>query len=157
MCFANLAVWTPGRIVEIGAVFGIIALILFGITLTFVSAFYFVRVAGGYFSSRRAGVLQERAAGASQAGNLALLALGCGPVLAIFIGLITLPATVRLPGFRLLDSIAAFFTIAGVGTVAGMIAGGAFWVCSSLLGRVRKTLKKRARGRAWDPDFDGLS
>jgi hypothetical protein len=41
----------------------------------------------------------------------------------------------------------------GVGTVAGVIATGAFWVSSACLGNVRKAAK-RLRG-VRDPEFDG--
>jgi hypothetical protein len=43
--------------------------------------------------------------------------------------------------------------MAGVGAVAGVIAAGAFWATSSLLGNVRKAAKRLSGVR--DPEFDG--
>jgi hypothetical protein len=46
--------------------------------------------------------------------------------------------------------------ITGVGSVAGIIAGGGFWTCSAFMGPVRKAVN-RLRGRGvWEPELDGL-
>ena len=150
MVIANQAIWTPSLVLGLLAAFGIISLILFGITLTFVAGFYVARVARGYLSGERTAALQERVAGARQAGNLALVALACGPILSGCICLVLLPILIWFPDFRLLHYIGMSTLMIGVGTLAGIIGGGAFWASSTLMGQVRKTLNKRGRGRAWD-------
>src|SRR5262249_8292972 len=85
------APWMRGRILAVLVGFGILSLILFGITQSLVTGSDFVRVAGAYLRGRQTGALQERAAVARQAVNLARLAIVCGPSLGIFTFLIALP------------------------------------------------------------------
>ena len=92
-----------------------------------------------------------------QAGNLGLMAVVCGPLVGCFIGLMTLPALMREPGFGFVQLVLVPLLSMGLGALAGIIAGGAFWVSSTLLGRVRKTVKKWSRRGVWDPDLDGLA
>ena len=153
-----LAMWTPGLILEVLAFFGIVSLVLFGITLIAVGGFYFVRVVGAYLGRKRDSALQERASAAMQAGNLAWMAVVCGPLLGFFGGLIsTLPAVMIERRMGFLWHVEMLFLITGLGALAGIIAGGAFWASSAALGRVRKTVKRLARGGVWDPDLDGLA
>jgi hypothetical protein len=155
---AILAMLTPGGILGILGAFGILSLILFGITLVFVAGFYFVRVIRAYLRLRRAGALQERAAGATQAGDLAWLAITCGPVIGL---LATAPAFLIMIIGHKFDpswigrSLVATLVAIGICTLAGTITAAAFWTSSTLLSQARKALKPRARGGVWDPDLDG--
>jgi hypothetical protein len=142
-----------------GLVFVVLLLsILFGITSMAVGGFFFVRFVGSYLQGGPFLAAQKRVLAAIQATNLGWLALACGPLLGLFIALISLPITLPL-SLRGSDHDRSLFVemlrvMPGVGVVAGVIAGGAFWVSSALLGRVRKAAKRR--GGAWDPDLDGL-
>jgi hypothetical protein len=156
MRFANLAMWTPGLLLEALGFFALLSLFLFGIALIFVGGFYLVRVARGYISVKGVGARQERSAGATQARNLALMTLVCGPIVAILLDLVTLPMVIWLPGFRFLDFLGSLALMIGMGTLAGLIGGGAFLTSSSVLGRIRKAVKPWKRGGIWDPDLDGL-
>jgi hypothetical protein len=149
--------WTPQLILG-GLLFAVeVVLILFGITLVFVAGYYFLRVASSALKGHSIGALQTRVAAAMQAGNLGLMAVVCGPLVGCFIGLMTLPAVMAEPGFGFFQLVLLLLLSMGLGALAGIIAGGAFWASSTLLGRVRKTVKKWTRRGVWDPDLDGLA
>jgi hypothetical protein len=136
---------------------GIVCVILFGIILTIVAGYYFVRVALRYHTGKRPAALQERAAGAGQARTMAVLSLVVGPLFAVVPCSFNLPMAIASHGLRWPDLATACLATLAVGALAGTISGGAFWASSALLGQVRKTLKKRSRGGTWDPEFHGLS
>jgi hypothetical protein len=147
----------PSPMIEDSAGFEIVCVILFGITLIVVAGYYFVRVALGYLTGKRPAALQERSAGAGQARTMARLSFVVGPLFTALPCAFILLMAPTDRGFRWPDVARALLTTLGVGAVAGTISGGAFWASSALLGRVRKTLKKRGHGPAWDPDFDGVA
>jgi hypothetical protein len=64
---------------------------------------------------------------------------------------------VLISGLESIEFVKLIPVLIGAGALAGIIGGGAFWVSSALLGRVRKTVKKWARGGVWDPDLDGVA
>jgi hypothetical protein len=149
--------WTPQLILG-GLLFAVeVILILFGITLVFVAAFYFLRVVISSLRGKPFVAIQKRAAAAMQAGNLAWMAVICGPLVALFGAMATIPMLIREPGFGFIAIILDLLLFTGLGVLAGIIAGGAFWTSSILLGRVRKTVKKWSRRGDWDPDLDGLA
>ncbi len=135
-----------------------IALFLFGITLIAVGGFFFARFIASYLRGGPFRAAQKRAAAAVQAANLSWLSLACGPSVAIAVAMIRLPmaaATDHRTFYKFIYEIGSgLLLMAGLGLAAGIIAGGAFWVSSALLGRVRKAAKRW--GGTWDPDLDGL-
>jgi hypothetical protein len=157
MRIAEVSMWTPRLIVEVLSCAAVVLLILFGITLIIVGGYYFVRFAIPSLFGKSFTALQKRSAAAMQSGHLALLALVCGPLVSTFVGLVTLLALLREPGFEFLAATKLFLLMTGLGTLAGIIAGGAFWASSKLLGRARKTVKKWTRGGVWDADFDVIA
>src|SRR5262249_16428638 len=122
--------------------FASIALFLFGITSIAVGSFFFLRFVESYLRGGRFLAGQKKAVAAVQAADLGWLAVACGPLTAIAVALITLPtmAIIEHMSLRKLiyETISMLFLMTGLGVVAGIIAGGAFWVSSALLGRVRK-------------------
>jgi hypothetical protein len=157
MWIAEMGMWTPGVIVDSFFLAAFVLLILFGITSIVVGGYYFIRVAVSSLLSRPFAASQKRSAAARQSGHLALLAVACGPLISLFIGLISIPALLREPGYGFLAVMKDLLLVTGLGTLAGIIAGGAFWASSALLDRTRKTVKKWAGGRLWDSEFDGLA
>ncbi len=149
--------WTPQWILVGLLIVAEVALILFGITLIVVAGFYVFRVAISSLVSTPFIARKNRAILATDAGKTALLALVCGPIVAFFCGLATLPMLMTEPGFGFVAFIPHLLLVTGLGALAGIIAGGAFWASSALLGRVRKTVKKFARRGVWDPELDGLA
>jgi hypothetical protein len=131
-------------------------LVLFGITSMAVGGFFLVRsvksrLRGGPFLAAH-----KRVIAAVQATNLGWLALACGPLLGLFTVLISLPITLPLlmrgSDHDRDECVEILLVVPGAGVVAGIIAGGAFWVSSALLRRVRR----KGWGGDWDPDLDGL-
>jgi hypothetical protein len=157
MRIAVMGMWTPGLIVEVLFSTAVVLLILFGITLIVVGGYYSIPVAVSSLFGKPFTALQKRSAAAMQSGHLAWMAVVCGPLVSSFVGLMTLPAMLGEPGFGFLAAMKALLLLAGLGTLAGIIAGGAFWASSVLLGRARKTVKKWARGGVWDGDFDVMA
>ncbi len=155
MQIGELAMWTPGLIVELLVFAAVLLLILFGITSIVVGGYYSLRLAISSLFGRPFAAHSKRSADARQSGHLALMAIGCGPLIALFIGLISSLALRQQPGFGFVTVAKNLLLITGLGGLAGIIAGGAFWVSSALLGRARKTVKKWVGGGIWDSDFDG--
>ena len=135
-----------------------IALFLFGITSIAVGSFFFLRFVRSYLRGGRFLAGRKKAVAAVQAANLGWLAVACGPSVALVVALISLPIGAIIEHMTLreiiYETISGLFLMTGLGVVAGIIAGGAFWLSSTLLGRVRKAAKRW--GGAWDPDLDGL-
>jgi len=132
-----------------------VVLVLFGITLVGVGGFFLVRVFREYFRAKPFSAFEKKAAAAIQAADLGWLAIACGPLLGFFISLMGLPVglLLRKPDDDPYEFPKMMILMIGVGAVAGVFAGGAFWVSSGLLGNVRKATK-RLRG-VRDPEFDG--
>ncbi len=135
----------------------LLILILFGITLAGVGGFFLVRTIGENLREKPFRAFESRVKAAIQAADLGCLAIACGPLLGFFISLAILPVALELaPREPHPDPHAAvmmLFLMTGVGLVAGVISGSAFWVSSALLGKVRKVAKRREG--IWDSDFDG--
>jgi hypothetical protein len=141
-------------VVDLLAVGGVLFAFLFSLTMIAIGGYYLLRVAQGAFGGLSGSAARERADGADQARRLALLSLICGPLLTMGLTLIFLPLLVITGGF--LKSLLALLISLAVGLGAGLISGGAFLVTARLLGPVRKQIRKWRRGKAWDPDFDGI-
>jgi hypothetical protein len=156
MTIASRGMWTPHLIMESVAFAAVLILILFGITLICVAGYYFIRVAGSSLFGKPFTALQKRTAAAVQSANLSLMTVVCGPLIGLFICLISLPVML-ISGLKFIEFVKQIPILTGAGALAGIIGGGAFWVSSALLGRVRKTVKKWARGGVWDPDLDGVA
>ncbi len=153
---ASPSPWSPGLILEGVVFFVMVSLILFGITLIGVGGFYLVRSFGRVALGKASSGLRERLAESRESGSLAWLALLCGPMLGFPLCLPTLPV-VAITGLNLGGCLWALLLMTGLGILAGIIGGVAFWASSSLLGTVRKSVKKWRRGGVWDPEFDGLA
>jgi hypothetical protein len=129
-------------------------LILFVITVLAVGGYFLVRVIGSSIRSKRFIVLQTKALAAVQAANLGWLAVVCGPLLGLLITLFAIPSLSKDLHYNLLEILQHVLLMIGLGAVAGIIGGGAFWVASASLGQIRKSAKRW--GGTWDPDIDGL-
>jgi hypothetical protein len=156
MSSANPTPWSPGLILEAIVFFVMVSLILFAITLIGVGGFYLLRSLGRVVRGTASSGLRERQAASRESGGLARLALVCGPLLGLFLCLLILPVAV-IGRLDLREYAKLLPVMAGVGVLAGIIGGGAFWASSSLFGTIRKTVKKWRRGGVWDPEFDGLA
>jgi hypothetical protein len=132
-------------------------LILFGITLTGVGGYFFVRLFAQIRRGKPFQVFEQRASAALQAADLGWVAIACGPVLGFFISLITVSILVVSPAGEsdrgLVAAAGDVMLTTGLGLVAGTILASAFWISSALVGKVRKSV--RPRGTAPDPEFDG--
>jgi hypothetical protein len=136
--------------------------ILFGITLVGVTGFFFLRLIANRPGSKPSTTFQQKARAAFQAADLGWLALVCGPLCGVLVLLIELthwifqsagprtPAQYEITYFGVAR---ACMLMMAAGIVAGVMLASAFWVSSSLLGKVRKATK-RCRGM-YDPEFDG--
>jgi hypothetical protein len=156
MRIAIPATYTPRVIMELLVFVPMLLLILFGITAVGIGGFYFAQVLVSSLRGKPYQAFQKRTVAAIQAGNLGWMAIACGPILGLFLYLLTLPVMIMLPDFTLLAFAKGLLLITSIGTVAGIIGGGAFWACSALLRPVRKAVN-RLRGRGvWDPELDGM-
>ncbi len=148
------AVGTWRFVVELLTVGGFGFALIFSLTMIAIGGYYLLRVAQGAFGGLSGSAARERAEGADQARRLALLSLICGPLFTTGPTLVLLPVVVFNDGF--LKSLLVLLVSLAVGLVAGLISGGAFLVTARLLGPMRKQIRKWRRGKAWDPDFDGI-
>ncbi len=156
MRFAILATYTPRMTTDMLMAVPLILMIMFGITLVGIGGYYLIRVVGASLQGKPYQALQKRAIASIQAGNLGWMAIVCGPLFGLFLYLLTLPVMFTLPDFTVIEFGKMILLMIGVGAVAGVIAGGAFWTCSALMRPVRKAVN-RLRGRGvWDPELDGL-
>jgi hypothetical protein len=132
----------------------ILLLSLFGITFVGVCGFYFANLLREYFRGETVSMIEKKARSAINAADLGWLAIVSAPLLGLLIGaIVTVTLSVmgvqddpflgyaRFPLFMLVIS-----------SVAGVIAAGAFWTTSAILGKARQWSKKP--GRFSDPDFD---
>lgn len=133
---------------------GFIVAVLFSLTVIAIGGYYLLRVAQGAFGGLSGSAARERAEGADQARRLALMTLICGPLLTVGLTLPFLPMFAFQLGFQ--GCLLALLMMLALGLVTGLIGGGAFYVTARLLGPVRKQIRKWRRGKAWDPDFDGI-
>jgi hypothetical protein len=134
--------------------FVILFLILFGITLAGVCGFYLARLAGVYLGGNPFSVIEKKGRAAMRAAHLGWVAMIAGPIVAFLISLATLPQLHKSePNRGVFRDVMLLFLITGLGAVAGVIAGGAFWMTSAILGKVSNWGKKTRSPR--DPDFDG--
>jgi hypothetical protein len=152
-----VAAWSLESVVNTFLGFCLVVLFVFSVAMFIVGVQFFVPVARAYLGGGRAAASRERMAGARRAGNMALMAIVVGPLLAVSVGILILPVVIWFDGFRFLDFLGMLLVTIGVGTLAGLIAAGAFLTAGSLLGRVRKTVKKWKGGGVWDPDLDALA
>jgi hypothetical protein len=150
------AVYTPRMILDSLGFAVFLFLVLFGLTLICVGGFFCSRILREYFRAKPLAAFEKRAAAAIQSADLGWLAIVCGPLLGVFIFLPAVPISLLLEPLpeSLFEIPKMLVLMAGVGAVAGVIAAGAFWVTSSLLGNVRKARKRLSGVR--DPEFDGL-
>ena len=148
--------YTPGMVVELLGFVAILFLVLFGLTLLCVGGYFCLTIVREYFRGKPFAVFEKKATSAIQAADMGWLAIVCGPLIPVLIFLPMLPLSLfglRRPDGSLLEMSKMLPIVIGVGAVAGVIAAGAFWVSSALLGNVRKAAK-RLRG-VRDPEFDG--
>ncbi len=152
------AIWTSRFILDLLTFVGWIVAVLFSLTMIAIGGYYLLRVAQGAFGGLSGSAARERAEGADQARRLARLSLICGPCFTTIPALFMLPVLMIEQGFRfgLLIYLFMVLVVMAIGLVAGLISGGAFIVTARLLGPVRKQIRKWRRGKAWDPDFDGI-
>jgi hypothetical protein len=155
MRIASPATYTPRVIIELLEFVPVLLLILFGITAVVISGFFLLQVVVTSLRGKPYHVFQKRAIAAIQAGNLGWMAIICGPFLAFFIALGTLPLLFREPDFTMRSFAITLLIMIGVGAVAGIIGGGAFWVCSAFLAPVRKAANCLQDKGVWDADLDG--
>jgi hypothetical protein len=156
MRIAILATYTPRMIMEMLMFAPILLLILFGITSVVIGGFYLLRIVVSSLRGTPYHVFHKRTVAAIQAGNLGWLAIICGPLLGLFVCLCTLPLVTFAPDITIIEFVKIVLVMIGVGVVAGIIAGGAFWVCSALLKPVRKAVNRLRGVGVWDPDLDGM-
>lgn len=153
------AIWTSRFILDLLTGVGGIVAVSFSLTMIAIGGYYLLRVAQGAFGGLSGSAVRERAKGADQARRLALMTLICGPLFTTIPLLIVLPMLMIERGFRfgLLNYLGVILVVMALGLVTGLIGGGAFYVTARLLGPVRKQIRKWRRGKAWDPDFDGIA
>jgi hypothetical protein len=90
-----------------------------------------------------------------QLGHLAYTTLVCGPFCGLLIALHALPGLIGLPDFGFLKLIWFVSLMYVMGTLAGLISGGALQAAASLLWPDPKTVKKEKRGGVWHTELDG--
>lgn len=153
------AAWTPRLVFEMVPGIGLIVAFMFSLTAIGVGGYYLMRVVRGSLGGLSGSASRERAEGADQARRLALMALICGPAFTLAMGLFMLPVVILTEGVRVgaVEFLGALLLVLGIGLVAGLIAAGSFLITARVLGPVRKQIRKWRRGKAWDPDFDGIA
>ena len=156
MRIAILATYTPRVILELLTFVPILLLILFGITTVGIGGFFLARVVVGSLGGKPYQAFQKRTLGAIQAGNLGWMAILCGPFLGLFVCLCTLPPMLFEPGFTIVKFLQMILLMVGLGAVAGLIGGGAFWMTSTLLKPVSKVVNRLRGTGVWDAELDGL-
>jgi hypothetical protein len=142
---ADMAVYSDRLIMEILLGFSVILLILFGLTVVVLGGLFLARAVVSHGAGKSAHSAQKRAMAAKQARDLGWLAMVSGPLAGFLIALITWPAMGRKSPLDSRALATMLFLMAGLGTIAGLIAGAAFRMSSVFLGRIRKTVK-RLRG-----------
>jgi uncharacterized membrane protein YciS (DUF1049 family) len=149
------AAYTPTMVLHLIGFVVVLLLVLFGLTLICVGGYFCARIAREYFRSKPFAVFEKKATAAIQAADLGWLAIVCGPLVPVLIVLpmLSISLFVRPADGSPLEVFQMLPIVFGVGAVAGVIAAGAFWISSALLGNVRKAAK-RLRG-VRDPEFDG--
>jgi hypothetical protein len=149
------AMYTPRIILDSLGFAVSLFLVLFGLTLACVGGSFCLRILREYFRAEPFAAFEKKATAAIQAADLGWLAIICGPLLGVFCYLPAIPISLLVgpPSESPFEFPKMLALMAGVGAVAGVIAAGAFWATSSLLGNVRKAAKRLSGVR--DPEFDG--
>jgi hypothetical protein len=121
--------------------YALLLLIPFGFIMVVVAGFCLIRFIRSNLRSKPFSLLRKGESLQTPFGKLAGLIMGCGPFLGLFVALLSLPAYIREfhPDRTVIG--AMLLIMAGLGAILGIIAGGALWVSSALLERVRRTAK----------------
>lgn len=133
----------------------VISLILFGVALVVVGGVYGVRLGWGYLWADNSSPLIERARAAMHSHRMAGLAFVTGPFVGLLVCLVTLPPLVWWEGFGPMQCLGSVVLMLGLGLLAGIVAGGSFYVISELLGGIRKVIKHVKPFGVWDRELDG--